>query len=135
MISIGRLQFYLDNGPKLTVGQSKMQIKKNKNCSRVSIKRKILCFLITNHYQTTIFFDQMSTIHRYISEIHCAWIMYINCSLKTKDGILAFVKYLKIFPMKISLSVPHHVSMRPREFVIIAARELVIWYHLVLFQN
>ena len=99
------------------------------------MKHKILFFLITNHYQTTVFFDHMSAIQRYISEIHSAWIMFLNCSLKIKDGILVFVKYLNIFPMKISLSVPHHVSMRLREFVIIAARESLIWYCLVLFQN
>ena len=131
MISIRRLQFSQNNSPKLTLGQSKMQIK---NCSRVSMKHKILCFLITNHYQT-IFFDQMSTIQRCISEIHCAWIMYMNCSLKTKDGILVIVKYLMIFLMKISLSVPHRVLVRLKEFVIIAARELLIWYYLVLFRN
>ena len=36
----------------------------------------------------------------------------MNCSLKTKDEILVFAKYLKIFPKKMSLSVPQHVSMR-----------------------
>ena len=99
------------------------------------MKHKILCYLITNYYQTTIFFDQMSTIQRYISEIYSAWIMYMKCSLKTKDGILIFVKYLKIFPIKISLSVPHHVSVRLKQSVIIAAQELLCWYYLVLFQN
>ena len=59
----------------------------------------------------------------------------MNCSLKTKDGILVFVKYLKIFPKKMSLSVPHHVWMRLREFVILVALELLIWYSLVLFQH
>ena len=59
----------------------------------------------------------------------------MNCSLKTKDGILVFVKYLKILPKKMSLSVPHHVWMRLREFVILVALELLIWYSLVLFQH
>ena len=45
-----------------------------------------------------MFFDQVSSIQRYISEIHCAWIMYMNCSIKTKESILVFVKNLKIFP-------------------------------------
>ena len=64
-------------------------------------------FFKTKHYKTGIFFDQVSTIQRYISEVHCAWIMYMNCSLKAKDGILVFVKHVKIFPKKMSLSVPH----------------------------
>ena len=95
----------------------------------------MLCFFKTKHYKTGIFFDQVSTIQRYISEVHYAWIMYINCSLKTKDGILVFVKYLKILPKKMSLSVPHHVWMRLREFVILVALELLIWYSVVLFQH
>ena len=49
------------------------------------------------------------TFHRYI------WLDNVyNCSLKTKDGILVFVKYLKIFPKKMTLSVPHHVWIRLR---------------------
>ena len=59
----------------------------------------------------------------------------MNCSLKTKDGILVFVKDLKIFPKKMSLSLPHHVWMRLRDFVILAALELLIWFSLVLFQH
>ena len=59
----------------------------------------------------------------------------MSCSLKTKDGILVFVKYLKIFPKKMSLSVPHHVWMRLREFVILVALELLNWYSLVLFEH
>ena len=59
----------------------------------------------------------------------------MNCSLETKDGLLVFVKYLKIFPKKMSLSLPHHVWMRLREFVILVALELLIWYSLVLFQH
>ena len=95
----------------------------------------MLCFFKTKRYKTGIFFDQVSTIQGYISEVHYAWIMCINCSLKTKDGILVFVKYLKIFPKKMSLSVPHHVWMRLREFVILVALELLIWYSLVFFQQ
>ena len=34
-----------------------------------------------------------------------------------------------------SLSVPHHVWMRLREFVILVALELLIWFSLVLFQH
>ena len=59
----------------------------------------------------------------------------MNCSLKAKDGILVFVKYLKISPKKTSLSVPHHVWMGQREFVILVALELLNWYSLVLFQH
>ena len=59
----------------------------------------------------------------------------MNCSQKTKDDILLFEKYLKIFPKKISLSVPHHVWMRVKKFVILVALELLIWYSLVLFQH
>ena len=99
----------------------------DKNCCRVS-KIKMLCFFKTKHYKTGIFFDQVSTIQRYISEVHCAWIMHMNCSLKTKDAILVFVKYLKISPKKMSLSVFHHVWMKLREFVILVALELLIWY-------
>ena len=77
----------------------------------------------------------MSTIQRYISEVQYAWIMYINFSIKTTDGILVFVKYLKILLKKMSLSVPHHVWMRLREFVILVALELLIWFSLVLFQH
>ena len=61
--------------------------------------------------------------------------MYMKCSLKTKDGILVFVKHLKIFPKKMSLSELQHVSMRLSEFVILVALELPIWYSLVLFQH
>ena len=131
MISIWRLHFFPWHWPK-----SDCEAVKNadKNCSRVS-KIKMLCFFKTKHYKTGIFFDQVSTIQRYISEVHYAWIMYINCSLKTKDGILVFVKYLKILPKKMSLSVSHHVWMRLREFVILVALELLIWYSLVLFQH
>ena len=131
MISIGRSHFFPWHWPKIDCEAAKNA---DKNCSRVSII-KMLCFFKTKHYKTGIFFDQVSTIQRYISEVHYAWIMYINCSLKTKDGILVFVKYLKIFPKKMSLSVPHHVWMRLREFVILVALELLIWYSLVLFQH
>ena len=65
----------------------------------------MLCFFKAKHYETRIYFDQVSTIQRYISEGHCAWIMYMNCSLNTKDDILVFVKYLNVFPKKKSLSV------------------------------
>ena len=61
--------------------------------------------------------------------------MYMNCSLKTKNGILVFVKDLKIFPKKMPLSLPHHVCMRLREFLILVALELLIWFSLVLFQH
>ena len=94
----------------------------------------MLCFFKTKH-KTGIFSDQVSTIQRYISQLHCAWIMYMNCSLNTKDGNLVFVKYLKIFPKKMSLSVPQHVSMRLSEFVNVVALELLIWYFLVLFKH
>ena len=61
--------------------------------------------------------------------------MYMNCSLKIKDDILVFAKYLKIFQKKMPLSVTHHVWMRLREFVTVVALELLIWYSLVLFQH
>ena len=131
MISIWRLHFFPWHWPKIDCEAVKNA---DKNCSRVS-KIKMLCFFKTKHYKTGIFFDQVSTIQRYISQVHCAWIMCMSCSLKTKDGILVFVKYLKIFPKKMSLSVPHHVWMRLREFVILVALELLIWYSLVLFQH
>ena len=59
----------------------------------------------------------------------------MNCSLKTKDEILVFAKHLKIFPKKMSLSVPQHASMRLSEFVNLVALELLIWHSLVLFQH
>ena len=58
----------------------------------------MLCFFKTKHIMTGIFFDQVSTIQRYISEVHCAWIMYMNCSLKTKDDTLVFCKVPEEFP-------------------------------------
>ena len=131
MISIGRLHFFPWHWPKIDCEAVKNA---DKNCSRVS-KIKMLCFFKTKHYKTGIFFDQVSTIQRYISEVHCAWIMYMNFSLKAKDGILVFVKHVKIFSKKMSLSVPHHVWMRLRKFVILVALEYVIWYFLVLFQQ
>ena len=84
---------------------------------------------------TGIFFDQVSTIQKYILEIHCAWIMYMKLSLKTKDGILVFLKYLKIFPKKVSLSMPQHVWVGLRGFVILVTLELLLWHSLVLFQH
>ena len=131
MISIGRLQFFSWHWAK--IDREPVKNADRKICSRVS-KVKI-CFFKAKHYKTGIFFDQVATIQRYKSQVHCAWIMYMNCSLKTKDGILVFVKYLKIFPKKMSLSLPHHVWMRLREFVILVALELMIWFSLVLFQH
>ena len=113
-LASGDCIFFLDIGPKLTATQSKMQIKTVPE----SLKQKC-CFFKTKHYKTGIFFDQVPSIQRYISQVYCAWIMYMNCSLKTKNGILVFVKYLKIFLKKLSSSVPHHVWMRLRELVIL----------------
>ena len=129
-LASGDCSFFFDIGPKLIARQSKMQIK----TVQESLKLKS-CFFKTKQYKTGIFFDQVSTIQRYISQVHCAWIMSINWSVKTKDGILVFLKYLKIFQKKMSLSVSHHIWMRLREFVILIALEWLIYYSVVLFQH
>ena len=103
MISIRWLQFFPWNWPKIDREAVKNA---DKICSRVS-KVEMLCFFKTKHCKTGIYFEQVSTIQTYISQVHCAWIMCMNFSIKTEDGILVFVKYLKIFPKLMSLSVPH----------------------------